>query len=136
MTARSLGSAIALGCVLSACSFFRSPSDNASPRAITEVHTLLSCTFDDATASETPSTLERQFRMQIRGDRMRFAVRAGNCLSHVDQSVRASNPALMGLTDAFSVLLPIIQSANPDEIAMEREIRHISQQYRRATGTR
>ena len=73
---------------------------------------------------------------RVQSDRMRFAVRAGNCLSHVDQTVRASDPALRRLTDAFGVLLPIIQSATPDEIAMEREIRHISQQYRRAIGTR
>jgi hypothetical protein len=54
----------------------------------------------------------------------------------VDQAAIRQDPRLAALVAAWSNLLPIIQSSSPDEIAMEREIRHISQQFTRVMGSR
>lgn len=96
---------------------------------------LARCTFDDLPSPEPPAReIEAALRRAIRQHRYRFAVRAGQCSTALDPTLQAHDESLRALARAWDALLPLIQAPEPDDIAIERAIRHIGNAWRTSAG--
>lgn len=93
------------------------------------------CAFDQGDALFAPngsSAIEGSIRRALRADRDRFAVRAGRCASALDPALREREPRARALFDAWEAMLPLVQSPQPEEIAIDRAIRRVGLAWRAA----
>ncbi len=96
---------------------------------------LARCTFDEVNGDPTGAEIEAGVRRGLRADRNRFAVRAGNCGSVLDPATRARDSGLRALGDAWDELLPAAQASIPDDLLIERAIRHVGNAWRAVGGS-
>ena len=106
----------------------------ASSRSV--LRELSRCTFDEANGEQTGAEVEAGIRRALRTDRNQFAVRAGNCGSILDPATRERDPGLHALGDAWDEMLPAAQASLPDDLLIERAIRHVGNAWRGASGAR
>ena len=93
------------------------------------------CAFDQSDALFAPSgssAIEGSIRRELRADRDRFAVRAGRCSSALDPSLREREPRARALFEAWEAMLPLVQSPQPEDIAIDRAIRRVGLAWRAA----
>lgn len=114
----------ALGC-------HSSPPAAAAPRTRADaIRGLVRCALDDQ--ARDASAIESAVRRELRRDRHQFSLRAGRCARVLDAELRVREPALEALSAAWESLLVEAQRSRPDDIALERAVRHVGNAAREA----
>lgn len=118
--------------ILCACRPAAPPAQRSLSAAARE---FAQCAFDQGEPLFAPngsSAIEGAIRRELRADRDRFAVRAGRCSSALDPSLREREPRARALFDAWEAMLPLVQSPQPEDIAIDRAIRRVGLAWRAA----
>jgi hypothetical protein len=119
----------ALACLLLAVGACRREAPRRLTRAAA-VRELALCAFDGLGPEPSAPAVESAIRRALRKDRYAFAVRAGRCGTVLDAELRARDPAAAALGEAWDALLPRAQASAPDDIALERTVRHVGNAWR------
>jgi len=121
---------LALTATLAACD--RAP--------VTEVRTprealaqLVVCSLDRAGAEPDPGRFEGALRQSLRGDRERFATRAGACESALETE-GGRHPCLARLRARWSSLLTVAQRPGVDAIDQDVAVRRAGEAYAEAAA--
>lgn len=85
---------------------------------------LARCTLDGVEGTPDTARLEAAMRRALRGDRGRFAVRAGRCIDALSPST-GDRACLAGLRGRWDEMLPVIQRAAPDAIDDDLAVRRV-----------
>ena len=128
---RLLRGALIAATFFAGCHRERTPS---RPTVRSVLRELARCTFDEVNGEPTGAEIEAGVRRALRSGRNEFAVRAGNCGTLLDASTRERDVRLRALGEAWDDLLPVTQATTPDDLRIERAIRHVGNAWRGANG--